>query len=174
TEAEFYLRYASLPDRSTFDQTAPDLTNLQPQLTIAHAQGGNYYVLLHGREGAAGGQPFTIQAYNSLFGVFSIDPTTGSNQGQATIDPAGARFSRQTVVSLMNSSGTALAASSVLFIDSAHLSATFDLTGLAQGSYQVHALDGMESAAAPTPFTVDGGQQGTVQVGIMSPSFLRL
>jgi RHS repeat-associated protein len=174
TEAEFYLRYGLLPDRSTFDQMAPDLTNLQPQLTIANAQGGNYYILLHGREGAGGGQPFTIRADDSPFGVFSIDPTTGSNQGQATIDLTGARFSRHTVVSLVNSSGTALAASAVLFIDSAHLSATFDLTGLAQGSYQVRALDGMESAAAPTPFTVDGGQQGTVQVGIMSPSFVRV
>ena len=174
TEAEFYLRYGGPPDRSTFDETAPDLTSLQPQLTITNAQGGNYYILLHGREGAAGGQPFTLRADASQFAILGIDPTSGSDQGQASIDLTGVRFTRQTSVSLVSSSGSTLAADSVLFIDSTHISATFNLAGLAQGSYSVRAVDGGQTATAATAFTVDNGQQGTVHVEVGSPSFVRV
>jgi hypothetical protein len=38
-EAEFNLRYNALPDRSTFDQTAPDLFDPQPRLFLPSPQG---------------------------------------------------------------------------------------------------------------------------------------
>src|SRR5262249_10843810 len=47
--AELVERYASLPDRSTYDQAAPNLFDLHPQILLASAQAGRYYVLLHGR-----------------------------------------------------------------------------------------------------------------------------
>ena len=52
-EAEFDLRYNALPDRSTFDQTYPNVADLKQSLFLPGPQRGSYYILLHGREGAA-------------------------------------------------------------------------------------------------------------------------
>ena len=125
-EAEFDLRYQALPDRSTFDQTAPDLSDLTPSLFLPTPQGGSYYILLHGREGALVPQTFTLRADLAPFGVTGFSPKVVSNTGPAILSLAGAHFTPQTTVTLESFSGPSFAASQVLFIDSGHLTATFD------------------------------------------------
>jgi len=61
TAAEVYVRYRELPDRSNFE-VASASNDPRPRLLIAAAQGGNYYVFVHGREGAGAGTPFILRA----------------------------------------------------------------------------------------------------------------
>src|SRR5262249_48135916 len=100
TGAEVYVRYGALPDRTTFDHMVTDLSALHPPLSITNAQGGDYYLLLHGREGAAGGTAFTLHADAAVFGIDTISPRFGSNRGQDTISLFGTRFTRQTTARL--------------------------------------------------------------------------
>src|SRR5262249_40627574 len=127
TEAEFYVRYGALPDRSNFDQTATDLTDLHPRLSVANAQGGDYFILLHGREGAGAGQSFSLEANAAEFAITRLTQTLGSNQGDATTGIIGTLFTAQTTVTLTNMSGAIVSSADVEFVDSQHLNATFHL-----------------------------------------------
>ena len=55
-QADFFLRYVDLPDKTNFDQSATS-GELAPRLVLTQPQGGSYYILLHGREDAVGGVP---------------------------------------------------------------------------------------------------------------------
>ena len=55
SKAQFSIRYATPPTNSTADLTATDLFDKQQELLIAGAQGGAYFILLQGREGAGSG-----------------------------------------------------------------------------------------------------------------------
>ena len=172
-EAEFYLRYRDLPDRSDFDQTASP-GDLHPRLMLANPQGGSYYVLLHGREGAAGGAAFTLKAEASGFAIVSFDPQRGSIRGQVSVSLVGSRFTPGTVVSLRGAGGTVRTASTVLFGDSSHLTAIFDLTLLPTGGYSVRADDAGQTAVALDTFTVTDGPQGVLSIFIISPGTVRV
>jgi RHS repeat-associated protein len=82
-----------------------------------------------------------------------ISATSGGNHGQITIHVTGASFSPNTTV-LLHNGATVRNAASVIFIDGNHLTATFDLTGLAAGTYALEADDGSQSATAPSAFQV--------------------
>jgi RHS repeat-associated protein len=174
TEAEFYLRYGAPPDRSTYDQTTSDLANLRPQLAITNAQGGNYYILLHGREGAGGGQSFTLAANGASFGLRGFDPGEGSDRGQVTISMVGTEFSPQTTVSLRDMTGKTFAAGSVQFVDSQDISATFDLTQVPLGTYNLQATDNGRTATAAGLFQVIAGIPGSLSITMTAPAEVRV
>jgi hypothetical protein len=55
TEAELYVTYGALPSRGSATPVTADLSDLNPHLTLPNAQGGDYFILVHGREGAGSG-----------------------------------------------------------------------------------------------------------------------
>jgi RHS repeat-associated protein len=170
-EAEFNERYAALPDRTNFDQTAANVADLRPQITLDNVQGGDYFILLHGREGAGnGGASFTLEAQAATFGISSFSPSEGSNQGQATISLVGAEFATQTAVSLVDAFNVSHPAGSVLFQDAQHLAATFDLAQLALGSYTLEAQDAGRVATASSVFQVIVGSPGHLSLVISTPA----
>jgi RHS repeat-associated protein len=173
-ESEFALRYGTLPDRSAYDQATTDLTQLAPALTVNDTQGGSYYLLLHGREGAGAGQPYTLRAGDVQFEVADFSPQEGDNEGRVTVQLTGADFAPQTAVSLKALDGTTLTAQVVEFTDDTHLTVTFDLTGLSLGSYDLQATNGTNVVTAPGAFNVIHGIPGFVQVQIKSPQYVHV
>jgi RHS repeat-associated protein len=173
-EAEFYVRYAALPDRSNFDQTAASVTDQHPQITLNNVQGGDYFILLHGREGAGSGTSFTLQANGATFAISSFSPNDGSNQGQATISIVGSEFTPQTTVSLVDTNNISHPANSLLLQDSQHLAATFDLTQLALGGYTLEARDSGRLATASSVFNVIVGVPGHLSLLISTPAAIRV
>jgi RHS repeat-associated protein len=176
TEAEFYLRYLSLPDRTNFDQSVTDLSNLAPQLTLSNAQGGDYYILLHGREGAGTGQPFALDATVVAFGITSVGPTTVSNAGQATITFTGRNFSPQTVVSLQTPAGVLISPTQTTWQSSTTIVATFNLSGQPAGVYNARVSDSGQTATLTSALTVQTGSTGTpgqFQARIVTAQYLR-
>jgi RHS repeat-associated protein len=168
---ELYVRYGDVPDPAHYDQVSANLNDLHPQVLLT-GRAGTYYILLHGREGAGGGQPFTITAEGLNFRVTGISPNHGSNAGQATATVTGAGFSPGSAVSLV-AGGTVRPASQVLFKDSNTLFAAFDLTGLTAGAYDVRVVDQGRTTTLPGAFTVNTGTPGQLQVHISSPSGVR-
>ncbi|MHB8954814.1 MAG: RHS repeat-associated core domain-containing protein [Pirellulaceae bacterium] len=173
--AEVYLLYGDVPDRSIYDQTTS--ANAQQQrLVIGSPQGGSYYILVHGREGAGAGSRFTLRAEATGFEIVQVTPLRGSNQGLVTIEVIGSQFTPQTTLSLRHDSGEVRTAQSVQFVDANRLRATFDLQGLAAGAFRVYADD----PGAPGPaialdtFTVTDEPSGIVSLAILSPAFVRV
>ncbi len=137
-QSEFFIRQGALPTRSEFDYVASDLTDLSRTITLASPDGGAYYILFHGREGAAGGVTFNVLAENIEFDLQTVSPSRGSNQGRATTVLTGAGFTEDTVVELLNGSGDPVAAAtSTHFINPNRLYATFDLVGVA-ATFEAH------------------------------------
>jgi hypothetical protein len=97
--AELYAGYQSIPGPDAFAQFGFDPTKQQQQVVISPGQAGTYYLHLHGREGATGGQAFTITAQQTGFRILGIDRTSGGNTGSVTITIRGADLSPATTSS---------------------------------------------------------------------------
>jgi RHS repeat-associated protein len=168
---ELFVRYQDVPDSTTFDQVAFDPTQQDEQLVLNGTQAGTYYIWVHGREGSAGGKPFTITAQELAFQVLSVSPDHGSNTGPVTLTVQGSQFSPGTVVSLVGADGKSHKALSVLCKDNTTLFATFDLTGLALGSYAVQVQDSGQTVTGPEPFTVNTQPAGSVSFSLSCSAF---
>jgi RHS repeat-associated protein len=175
TEAELYVRYGAIPDRTDFDVTAENYGDLNPKLSLTNTQGGDYYILLHGREGAGTGQSFTLSAAAAQFQLLKITPERAVTQGPQNIRLSGTKFTPQTTVSLLASDSTTYTPTSVFFIDSGHLEATFDFSAIPVGSYAVRAQDGGQTSIASTALQVTaeivGGVPGTI---FYAPQYVRV
>jgi hypothetical protein len=166
-----YVRYQDVPDQATYDQVAFDPTQAQQQIVLNGTQAGTYYILLHGREGSTGGQPYSITVQEVPFQILSVTPNQGSNAGQATLTVLGSELSPTTTVSLVGPGGSTRPASQVLYKDSTTLFATFDLTGLAPGSYAVQIQDHGQTATDPGAFTVNNGAAGQVSFNLTCSAY---
>ncbi len=172
-EASLYVRYGAIPDSSHYDEAVTDPSTASPAITLAQPQGGAYYILIQGQPGAGSGQSFTLSAIVSPFAITSVGPVQGSNAGQVTLTVMGAEFTSQTVVQLNGPGGT-VAASTVQFQNDTTLYATFDLTGLTPGSYNVQAVDhGNQVVTAPSTFQVVTGKPGQLQTSIATYGYIR-
>jgi hypothetical protein len=172
-EAEIFVRRGTTPDRSNFDQSS-NLLNTRQQLLLSGMQAGPYYILIHGREAAAGGKAFDLTAQPSTVELNDVSPRRGSNQGRVTLTLHGSGFSADAVVSLIGGDGTRRPATNVQFQDSGTLFATFDLTGLSPGDYVVRIDESGRSATGSGAFTVTATQPvGNLFLRLSSLRFIR-
>ncbi|MGD0656237.1 MAG: CARDB domain-containing protein, partial [Thermoguttaceae bacterium] len=174
SEAEFYVRYGAPPTRSQFDAVYDNLSDLHQELSISGAHDGSYYVLVHGRQGAGSGAPLTITAEQLVFAVRQVTPASGSNLGQTTVVISGAKFTPAATVALVGAGSTVRNAAKVWWKDSNTLWATFDLTGLATGQYDVRLVDGSNAAIAAGAFTVTNGPVGNFESSVTAPGTIRI
>ncbi|HQX51029.1 MAG TPA: CARDB domain-containing protein, partial [Planctomycetaceae bacterium] len=171
-EANVFIRYAGLPDSAHADASFLYQTSQHGQLVIANPQAGSYYVFVQGREGAATPKNFTLTARLAGLEIRGVSPSRGSNAGQTTITISGSGFSVRSAVALV-SGGTTRNATSVLFKDSNTLFATFDLTGLAAGTFNVKVVDGVRNTTNAGVFTVVTGHFGVVTFDFVVPAVTR-
>jgi RHS repeat-associated protein len=167
-QGQLFVRRGDLPSRTQFDEAATGFDVRQQNLVLS-GSGGTFYVLLHGLPAAGSGQPFDLIAQQGTFAVIGAAPAQGSNAGTATITVFGAGFTPKTVVGL-TAGGVNRPAKNVIFQSSQLLFATFDLTGLTPGPYEIHLQDGDRQATAPQPFTVTTGNPGHLDVFVNAPS----
>ncbi len=152
--AEVYLRYGALPSRSEFDQTT-STTAANADLQLTNAQGGDYYVLLHGLPNGGAAQSYTLSANAASFAVTDFGPdhyVTPTPNRYLLVQ--GSQFTRNTTVSLLASDGTVYNPGSVNLVDSTRVEATFDLSTVPLGSYTVRATDGTQVATASSTLDI--------------------
>jgi RHS repeat-associated protein len=89
--------------------------------------------------------------------------TTGSNKGSTTMVIAGENFSPNTQIGLVDGSGGTKAPSKVYWVSENEIWATFDLQGLATGSYAISAKNDANTNVANNSFTVTNGDVGSIQ-----------
>jgi RHS repeat-associated protein len=173
-EAEFLVGYGRVPTTGRFDFAATNLADLNRQIVISSPQAGPYYILLVGREGASTPQSFSLTARQPGFEVRSIGPSHGSNQGQTTLTISGSGFTPSSTATLIAPDNSGSSATSIVYVDSNTLYATFNLHNLAASSgYDVRVENGVQTATATDVFTVNSGVSAAVQVSVSTPQFLR-
>lgn len=172
-EAEFYVRFNAVPDRTNFDLASTNITQTTRQLQFHASQSGQYFILLHGRDGAGAGQSFSITPTLITFGVSWVSPNHGSNNGSTTTVIKGSKFTPETVVALV-SGGTTRNATKIQFVDSHTLFATFNLSGLNTGTYNIRATDDSDVATLANAFSVNSAAAGHLSYNISSPQFVRV
>ena len=158
-EAALYLGADSVPDTVNYDQADPDPAGLNPVI-VPTGVTGRYYVLLEGLGSAGTGAPFTLSAGAPVVSLQSLGLTQASNAGSATVPIVGSGFTPSAVVSLVSASGQTLSASAVTFGNETSISATFDLTGLVPGAYDVVVSQGGASQRLARAFSVVSGSAG--------------
>ncbi len=89
--------------------------------------------------------------------------TTGSNKGSTTMVIAGENFSPNTQIGLVDGSGGTKTPSKVYWVSENEIWATFDLQGLATGSYAISAKNDANTTVANNSFTVTNGDIGSIQ-----------
>ena len=153
TEAEFDLSYNQLPTRSSYDQTA-DLTNQTPTLTVSGTNGGSYYVYLHGREGAALPQAFTLSAAALGLTITSYTPTfTPLSTQPVQFQINGTSFTPATTVAIQMTGQAAIAPLSQKLVNGTIL-AQFDLSSVTPGIYTLSVNDGQTTAVGSSQLQI--------------------
>jgi RHS repeat-associated protein len=172
SEMEMYVGYKYVPTRTSFDQSTFPVGDTSGQIIIPSTQAGPYYILLHGRESAAAGNAFTLQVDVVPFAILGLDNATGSNTGKETVTIHGAGFTPNTTARLV--SGPVIRnASQVLFKDANTVYATFDLSGLATGAYDLTAIDGASADTRVGGFTVTNAPAGQLSLHVSAPAITR-
>lgn len=168
-QAEMFVSFGAVPTRGSFDFCAcVNRRSLRPEVLLSGAA-GRYFILLRGRELPQGGSPFTLTSEAVQFEVRQVSPDFGSHVGQATATVTGSGFSPSTIVTLVAEDGTERQAGRVLFRGNNTLFATFDLTGLATGFYDVRADDGAATATLSRAFLVTDGPPGQLTFDLITP-----
>ncbi len=160
--AEFFVRYGAPATLDQYDEVFTNLSALNQQLTVSNTHAGSYFILLDGEPAAASGSSYTITATTPGFSISSVSPSSGSNKGgTATVAISGLEFEPDATVSLIKS-GVSHVATQVWWVSSDTLWATFNLTGLATGSYNVQVKEGGQITTDSNAFTVNTNAVGSL------------
>ena len=173
-EAEVFVRYGAMPTAALYDFSGNDTLATLRQILISALQSGDYFVLVHGREGAATAQAYSLAPTLAAFKASAILPAVGGTGGHVTIQITGEQFTSETTASL-TLGGTTLTSTStnVQFVDEGTLFATFDLSQAAAGAYTVKVLDGAASATLGSLFQVVPASASGLEFNLISPSVVR-
>lgn len=145
---ELYVRRGALPTRQVYDARSEQGFNANQWLALSYPEPGTYYVLAaaapdHTRSGLLGAFDIRLDLYAAgEFHVFDKYFGQGGTAGNRTIEINGVNFDRTLSVSLV--CGGALIAEAVDYyrVGPEKLYATFDLTHVAPGTYEVQFRNG--------------------------------
>jgi hypothetical protein len=178
--AELLVGYRAVPTEATALAQAFIAGQAQQEVGLHATQAGTYLVAVVGQgepggvsPGSGTGTPFTLTAQETGLGVQSFSPSSGSNAGFVTITITGTRFTPGTTARLVGPGNTTTAATGLFAPNSTTLTATFDLTTLPAGAYQLQVQDGNRTVTAAGAFTVNTGPAGQLVTHLSVPSALR-
>jgi len=173
-QVEFYSRFDRLPSRTRFDSRYEIPGDTLQTLSAPSTVDGTYYVLIFGSPNAgAGGRPFSITARELGLAIISLSRVSGSNRGEVSFTISGAKFTPDTLITLV-SGATVRNAKTIVFVSPGRVDVTFDLAGLETGPYDVVASDGERLFTLSDGFRVTNGPLGSFEAKLSVPSNVRI
>ncbi len=172
-QADVFVRFNELPTRANFDFAAVQPLQLNRAITIPAARAGAWYILVQGREGASLPTGFQLSTERIEFAVNSMAPLRGSNLGEVTSVVSGSGFTPDTNVALLDGSGNVVALATNAQTTPNHVYATFDLTTLSAGTYDVRISDGDRTEVLAAAFEVVQGVAGFLRTTVTLPGTTR-
>lgn len=133
---EIYLKQGAPPTRADFHYRYEQANTADPRLLTSQLTAGEWYILVYGQE-VPSPSPFTLQVESTNLHLVEVSPHSLAADQIALVEIVGAGFVPGTQVTFIESGGTTHAAQSVSIDSFTRLSATLDLTGLAEGAYDI-------------------------------------
>ncbi len=164
---EILVRMGDLPDANNFFERVVAFVNPNPEFSLAGAPVPSF---IRVRGTSTAGVPlghFSLTADSVGMEINQVTPNRGSNVGQVTTTIIGTGFSTETVFSLVGQASS-LPAANVVQQSETTFFVTFNLAGLATGSYSVRAVDGASSTELASAFTVTTGNPGVFAVRLFA------
>jgi RHS repeat-associated protein len=162
---ELSVDYRRYPQPGSALGSAADPSSAVEQVVLTATQAGTYYLRVHGTAGGG----FTLQADTPSFGITRLVNATGSRAGIATLTVHGMGFTPNATVSLAQGAVNRTAVS-VLYVGPDTVYASFNLTGLAPGGYDVTITDGTRTDTVLGGYTVNAAAVGTLVYHITPPA----
>ncbi len=135
---ELYVKRDGLPGTAAFDRAGNrPFAGEQYIVLPAQATAGTYYILVHAPTLASSPASFRLTAEVPVFGIRSTQFGTAGNAGDFTVRAAGTNLDGAITARLRNAQGFDLAAKSYYNPSAAEIYVTFDLRGVAPGTYDV-------------------------------------
>lgn len=172
-QADVFVRFNDLPTRTSFDFAAVQALETDRTITLPAARAGAWYILIQGREGASVPAGFELSTARIEFAVSSLTPSQGSNLGRVTSQVQGSGFNAETNVSLIDASGSVVATASKGQVTPNLIHATFDLTSVPAGVYDVRVSDGTRSEILSDAYEVVPGIPGFLRTTLTLPGLTR-
>ena len=171
--AELYVSYAQLPTRSEFDFKGETNEDGRLLVRIPGTRAGTYYVLVSGGHCSSVASQFVLLASLAEYSISGLSIEEAGNTGNATVTIDGYHFSSGVAVRLEDSAQHVVATGTTCFENSGRIYATFDLTGVASGTYTL-VLENPDGSFTSTGFHVAEGRGGDLFARLVMPSLVRL
>jgi hypothetical protein len=165
---ELYASFGRMPSRSKYDFRYGQPFARSQEITIPTTRAGTYYLLVYGDTVPTAPESYTIEASLVPFSIKSVLPGQAGT-GPVTLQISGAHYNFGTSFQLRQGSVT-INATRTLLNDAATAFATFDLSGKAQGAYDVWGAqaDGTSTELA-AGLNVVAAMSNQVQLNLIVP-----
>ena len=168
---EVYLKLGAAPTRRAFDYQSATFGNTQSVLA-PFASPGKWYILVYSTANPAG-TPFSLRADATAVFVTGETPTIGTNNQVSTLTVRGAGFLPGSTVELVSAGGTSTAARMIGIDSTTQITASFNLSGLAAGSYGIRVtIPGGATATKAGSFQVTAAGQSKLETRLIMPPAL--
>ena len=138
---------------------------------MAAASPGDWYILVYSVS-VPSASSFTLTAAGTPINLSAVEPTQAPTGSSTSLNLTGSGFSSATTVKLVSTStSTVYTATSVTLDTLTQITATFNLTGVPQGTYNVVVTNpGGQSSQLASALHRDGGRHGHVEYHVIVPS----
>ena len=163
TYSELYVRYADVPDKIHYDYIYGKPFQPDHEIIIPNTKAGTYYILVRGLTVPEGTVNYAITANLLSFEIRSISPDSSGNSGKTTISVSGAKFDRNIQASLIGPDSSDYGSEKIYFIDSTEIYASFNLSSLIPGVYDLRVTNPDASTAIKkNAFQITQGETGGI------------
>ncbi|MBX3418456.1 MAG: carboxypeptidase regulatory-like domain-containing protein [Pirellulaceae bacterium] len=169
---ELYVAHNRVPTRSDFDFASIKPFEVDQRVVVGNTIAGTYYILAYGNSTPVGQSNYSLTAELVQFSVFDTNYGRGGTAGNRTILINGVKFDRSVLASIADSDGLEFPAISYFRVNDTQLYATFDLTGVNSGHYDLTLLKPTtnETFTVSNSFEVIDGGGANVSVFVSAPS----
>ncbi len=172
---EMFTAFARTPDENEWDFSGPAGFTANPVVLVPQTQAGTYYLMVVARDlgQVAGLEHLTLLAETLPFSITSHAPTAGGAGGRVTMRVRGAGLRDTTEFRLEQSGVVKARARLAKFTNSTDVLARFDLTGVAEGLYDLVAANGLTTVVIPGGFSVEPARPVEVAIETDNADVLR-
>ncbi|NVN93010.1 MAG: hypothetical protein HXX11_20780, partial [Desulfuromonadales bacterium] len=163
-DMQLYIGQGYIPDPQHFDIKQNQWNSSNPTALISNTSSQTYYVTAYAGSFSATPADFSISAKTLNFSVTTVQPGWVSNNGNVTFEITGGQLSFGAVYGLVGPNGTVYRPLSVFTKDSSDVFVTFNLNGLATGSYGIQVTKNGATVTDPNAVNVNSGASGTSQI----------
>lgn len=162
---EMYIGLGYVPTASAFDYRFETANYGNQQIVMTSVVDSVYYIAYRCVSPNPVVQNITLKAVKLPFAILTVQSNSGGNIGNVTVKLSGSLFTNSMLATL-EKPGTTIYSSSVFFVNSTTVFATFNLQGRPLGLYTI-SLYKPDSAIAtlPNSFTIANANNGGVLTG---------